>query len=73
VRITSRPFRCSYCGRESTTALIELCTGRLPAATELVRGVLAEEHLSIDVDRLLDVDQHNDAEVCLKPELLTDG
>jgi hypothetical protein len=73
VGITTRPFNCSLCGRESATALIALCAECLSAATELIRGVLFEEGLPLDVDQLLDVDLRDDATMSSKPEPLAGG
>ena len=70
MRTTTRPFRCSFCGRESAPALIALCAGCLSTATELVRGVLVEDGLSIDVGRLMDAGRPGDEETCSRVQLL---
>jgi hypothetical protein len=70
VCITTRPVKCSLCGRESATALIALCAECLSAATELIRGVLVEDGLSIDVGQLMDAGQPGDEETSSRVQLL---
>ncbi|MGK5111694.1 hypothetical protein [Geodermatophilus sp. CPCC 205506] len=70
MRTTTRPFRCSFCGRESAPALTTLCAGCLSTAAELVRGVLVEDGLSIDVGRLMDAGQPGDEETSSRVQLL---
>jgi hypothetical protein len=70
VRITTRSFPCSYCGCEPAPALTTLCAGCLSTATELVRGVLVEDGLSIDVGRLMDAGQPGDEETFSRVQLV---
>jgi hypothetical protein len=70
VRITTRSFPCSYCGCEPAPALTTLCAGCLSTATELVRGVLVEDGLSIDVGRLMDAGQPGDEEAFSRVQLV---
>jgi len=70
VRTTTRPVNCSYCGRGLTTTPTALCAGCLSTATELVRGVLVEDGLSIDVARLTDAGQPGDEETSSRVQLL---
>jgi hypothetical protein len=70
VRITTRSFPCSYCGCEPAPAPTTLCAGCLSTATELVRGVLVEDGLSIDVGRLMDAGQPGDEETFSRVQLV---
>ncbi|MCF6743719.1 hypothetical protein E9529_05400 [Blastococcus sp. KM273128] len=70
MRTTTRPVHCSFCGRASATAPTALCADCLSTATELVRGVLVEDGLSIDVARLMDAGQPGSEETSSRVQLL---
>lgn len=70
MRITTRSFPCSYCGCEPAPALTRLGACCLSTATELVRGVLVEDGLSIDVGRLMDAGQPGDEETSSRVQLV---